>query len=341
VESLARLVGGSVEGDGSVALSGISAIDTAGPGEVTFASDAKRAAQLTACRAAAAIVPADAAVSASMPLVRVKNVQAAVASLLAHLSGPEDRPAVGVHPSAVIDETAHVAEGAAIGPGVTVGPRAHVGDGAVLCANVSIGSDVSVGERSFLAEGVVVKSSCRIGRGVRIGPNSVIGWDGFGYYFADGAHHKIPHAGNAIIEDDVEIGACSCVDRAKFGSTRIGRGTKIDNLVQVAHNVQIGQGCILAGLVGIAGSTKVGDFAIIMGHAGIRDNIVIGNKVQCAAFSAVASDVSDGEVVAGIPARPAREALRIVQAWPKLPDLLKRVRELETRLEALESPKDH
>ena len=341
VRVIAELVGGRLEGDETVSIRAMAAIESAGAGEITFAADQKRAARLSGSKAAAAIVAADAAVSVGMPLIRVGDVQAAVAKLLGHWAGQPDRPAAGVHPSAVVARDAQIADTAAIGPGVTVGGGAGVGARTILRAGVSVGRGARIGADCMLAEGAIVCHDCVIGDRVIIGPNSVIGWDGFGYYYADGRHNKVPHIGNVVIADDVEIGACSCVDRAKFGSTRIGAGTKIDNLVQVAHNVQVGRNCILAAQVGIAGSASLGDGVIIMGHAGIRDNVAIGNGVQCAAFAAIASDVEDGQVVAGIPAREAKEALRIVQAWPKLPELLKRVRELESRIKTLESSTDH
>jgi UDP-3-O-[3-hydroxymyristoyl] glucosamine N-acyltransferase len=178
-----------------------------------------------------------------------------------------------------------------------------------------------------------------IGRGVRIGPNSVIGHDGFGYHFAGGVHHKVPHVGTVIIEDDVELGACACVDRAKFGVTRVGAGTKIDNLVQIAHNVQVGKGCLLAALAGVAGSAELGDFVVMGGHAGVRDNVTLGAGVQASAFAAVAGDVPAGDTVAGIPARTWKEEGRIVAASAKLPELIKRIRDLEERISRLESPK--
>ena len=340
VRTVAEWIGGIVEGDDSVRVESLASLDTAGPAQLTFAVDAKRMARLSESKAAAAIVGAG-EVTAAMTLIRVDNVEAAMVKLLTNLAGPQDAPAAGVDDSAVVATDADVAADAAVGPGVVVGRRAKVGAATILCANAVVGADVQIGRDVTLAEGVVVRYGCKIGDRVRIGPNSVIGADGFGYYTADGVHHKVPHIGDVVIEDDVEIGACSCVDRAKFGSTRIGAGTKIDNLVQVAHNVQVGKGCILVGQCGIAGSTRLGDYVVLGGNAGVRDNITLGEGVRCAAFSAIAADVPDGEFVAGTPALPARQAYRVMQAWPKLPDLLKRVKKLESRLEALEPSEDH
>ncbi|MCJ7544132.1 MAG: UDP-3-O-(3-hydroxymyristoyl)glucosamine N-acyltransferase [Phycisphaerae bacterium] len=341
VQSIADLVGGRVEGDGAVEIRGLASLETAEAGELTFAADAKHLARLSDSRASAALVAAEATVSAPMPLIRVDHVPAAVARLLAHWAPPADHPPVGVHPSAVIAADAQVSDTAAVGVGVTLGLRARIGAGSVLRARVAVGCDAVVGRDCLLAEGVVIGARCILGNRVIIGPGSVIGWDGFGYYFAQGRHHKIPHIGHVEIGDDVEIGACTCVDRAKFGATRIGEGTKIDNLVQIAHNVQIGRHCIVAAQVGVAGSARLGNGVVLMGHVGVRDNITVGDGVTCAAYAAIAGDVESKQTIAGIPARDAREALRIIQAWPKLPDLLKRVRELESRMGGLESPKDH
>ncbi|HUS48180.1 MAG TPA: UDP-3-O-(3-hydroxymyristoyl)glucosamine N-acyltransferase, partial [Phycisphaerae bacterium] len=319
---LAELVGGTVEGDESVEIRSIASVDCAVGGDLTFAADAKHAAALAGSKAAAAIV-GPGAIKAPMTLIRVGNVQAAVAKFLGRLMRGEDLPSAGVHETAIVAADAEVASGAAVGPGVVVGSGAKIGSRAILCANVVIGARAVIGDETVLAEGVVIKADCIIGRRVRIGPNSVIGAAGFGFYFADGAHHRIPHAGNVVIEDDVEIGSCSCVDRAKFGSTRVGSGTKIDNLVQVAHNVQIGRGCILVGQSGVAGSAKLGNYVVAGGHSGIRDNVTLGDGVQCSAFAAVASDVGDGEVVAGIPAGPAKEQFRIIKACERVPELLK------------------
>ncbi|HAU37068.1 MAG TPA: UDP-3-O-(3-hydroxymyristoyl)glucosamine N-acyltransferase [Phycisphaerales bacterium] len=340
VRRVADWLGATVEGDETAEIRALASLETAGPGELTFAADARREAHLADCRASAVIVGPDAPASKAT-LLRVPDVQKAVATVLSRLACPEDLPAPGVHPLATVADDAQVAADARIGPGVRVGPRAKIGAGTALCANVSVGADVEIGPGCVLREGVAVLAGCRIGARVRIGPNSAIGYDGFGYFFSGGVHHKIPHIGNVVIEDDVEIGACSCVDRAKFGSTRIGAGTKIDNLVQVAHNVQVGRGCILVGQAGIAGSARLGDFVVIGGNAGIRDNVSLGTGAQVAAYSAVASDVPDGQTVAGTPAGPAKEKMRVLMAGEKLPELIKRVKHLEAKVQALESSKDN
>jgi len=340
ISEVAEFIGGQVDGDGSVQIDGIVPIDEAGPTQLTFAEDDKRAADLASSRAAAAIV-GEQPKSANIPLVRVDNVKAAVARLLVTFTPPEDLPQFGIHPSAVVSPEATVADNVAIGPNVVVQGGAEIGPGSALCANVTVGRDVRIGSESILFEGVIVRHSCVIGSRVRIGSNSVIGYVGFGYYTEGGVHHKIPHIGNVVIEDDVEIGACSCVDRGKFGSTTVGAGTKIDDLVLVAHNVQVGRGCLLAGQCGIAGSARLGNYVALGGNAGVRDNVKLGDGVQCYAFSAIASDTAAGEIVAGLPALPARERRRIVQAERKLPELLKRVKQLESRLSKLESTEDH
>jgi len=276
-----------------------------------------------------------------MCLLVFENVEAAVAKVLGDLAEERDRPQTGVDESARVSPQAELADDVAVGLGVTIGPGTRIGAGTVIHANVCISAGVSIGANTTLLAGAVILDRCVIGSGVIVGPNSVIGADGFGYFTQQGVHHKIPHIGNVVIEDDVEIGACSCVDRAKFGSTVIGAGTKIDNLVQVAHNVQVGKGCILCAQVGVAGSAKLGAYVVAGGHAGFRDNVTIGDQVRCSAFAAVASDVPDGAVVAGIPAHDARQTFRELRALERLPELLKKVRAIEARLESLVQTEDN
>jgi len=340
VREVADLVGGRVQGDESVEITGFAPLDSAGPGELSFALDERRSRMLADSRAAA-VIASKAPASAAMPVICVDNVMAALATVLSELAGPEDLPAAGIDPSAVVSAEANIADDAAIGPQCVVAAGAEIAAGCVLCARVSVGADVRIGAGSILFDGVVVRSGCVLGKRVRIGPNSVIGYDGFGYYTDQGRHHRIRHAGNVVIADDVELGACTCVDRAKFGSTRIGEGTKIDNLCQIAHNVQIGRGCLLAGLVGIAGSAVVGDYSVLGGGSGVRDNTRLGSRVILGARAVCTHDVPDGQAVFGYPAAPAKDKFRQIHLMGKLPQLAERVRKLEKRLGAIESPEDN
>lgn len=332
---VAEIVGGSVDGDGAFVVASIAPLDEAGPADLTFA-DARHASGLAGSKAGASLVEAEVDF-AGRPTVRVADVQQAVYQLLRHWAKAENPPAAGIHATASVAPDAKLGPDVAVGAGAVVGPGAEIGGRTALCANAVVAAGCIVGDDCTLAEGAVVRGRSVIGNRVRIGPNSVIGYDGFGFQTVDGVHNRVPHIGNVVVEDDVEIDACSCVDRAKFGSTRIGRGAKIDNLVQVAHNCRIGPGSILAGLVGIAGSVTLGKYCVLAGHVGVRDHVTIGDGAQVGAYSAAYQDVPAGAKWLGIPPRPVRETARIWQSQQKLPELAKQVRELESRLEALES----
>ncbi len=339
VSELAQRLGGKVVGDGDVVVTGIAPLSSACTEDVTFLADARLADKLSDTQACAVIV-ANEHPQAEMPLICVDNVMAAVSEVLTMLSPPEDLPPVGVHTKADIAQDAKLGEVVAVGSGVVVGSGAKIADGVVLCANVTVGAGATIGEKTILYPGTVVISGCRIGRNCRIGPGAVIGSVGFGYYFAEGRHNRVPHIGAVEIGDEVDIGACSCIDRGKFGATRIGDGTKIDNLVQVAHNVQVGRGCVLASQVGIAGSSVLGDYVALGGQSGISDNITLGTGVRAAAQSGIIRDVPDGMEVIGYPALQATKQLRVWKVTSELPELRKKVRELEKRLSALESAND-
>jgi UDP-3-O-[3-hydroxymyristoyl] glucosamine N-acyltransferase len=335
VGQIAELIGGDVVGNADAPIGGFAPFEVAQPGQLTFAVDDKRLAAIGQSQAGAVIVPADAELEATVNLIRVPQVELAIAQLLNQFAPPADLPAAGVAASAAIAATATVAPDARIGENVVIGDGASIGSGTALCANVVVGRDATIGEDCVLDVGAVIEARSLLGDRVRVGPNTVIGYEGFGYIPDPDGHHRIEHIGNVVIEDDVDLGASVCIDRAKFGSTRIGRGTKIDNLVQIAHNVQIGGGCLIAGQVGIAGSAKLGQFCVLGGSAGIRDNTTLGDGVTVAAYSAVANDVPDGETVAGTPARNAGQMLRIVTTQMKLPEMAKRLKALEAKVNKL------
>jgi UDP-3-O-[3-hydroxymyristoyl] glucosamine N-acyltransferase len=255
------------------------------------------------------------------------------------LEKPADLPAPGVHPWAVVSPQAKVDPSAAVGPFVVIGAKALIGPRAVLAAHVVVEAEAAIGEETILYPGTVIMTRSRIGRRCRIGPNAVIGSAGFGYFFHQGRHKPFPHVGVVEIGDDVDIGACSCVDRAKFDVTRIGSGVKIDNLVQVAHNVQVGENCILVAQVGIGGSSVLGEGVVLGGHVGVRDNVTIGRGVQASGFAGIVQDVPDGQKIGGCPGVEARQWLRVHQASQSLPELRQKVRELEHRLEKMEPKK--
>jgi len=327
-QQVAEIVGGDVQGDPTLVVTGFSPMDRASATDLIFA-DRKHANAVAASSAGAAIVEGKPD-TANITLIRVKSVDVAVADLLEYLAPDEDMPLAGFHPSAVIAADAEVADDVAVGPNVTVGSRSIIGSHSVLCAGVSIAADVTIGEDTILFQGVVVRERCSIGSRVRIGPNSVIGYDGFGYIQSnDGGLRRVRHIPGVVIEDDVDLGACVCVDRGKLVATRIGTGSKVDNQVQIAHSVEIGQHCILVAQCGIAGSARLGRGVQIGGKAGVKQNTAIGDKAKLAAYSATMRDVPAGETYTWIPALPHRKALRVIHATHMLPDLMERVKRLE------------
>lgn len=338
LQELAGRLGGHVEGDGSVVLKGLGTLESATPEQLTFVADQRHAKALSTTKAAAALVGKDHP-PAHLPLLRVDNVQAALAAVLGMLAKPADLPAPGVHPSAVVSPQAQVDPSAAIGPLVVIGPGAVIGPRAVLGAHVVVEAEAAIGQETILYSGTVIMARSRVGRRCRIGPNAVIGSSGFGYFFDQGRHQPFPHAGTVEIGDDVDIGACSCVDRAKFDATRIGNGTKIDNLVQVAHNVQVGANCILVAQVGIAGSSVLREGVVLGGHTGVRDNVTVGRGVRAAGSTGIVRDVPDGQVIGGYPAVDMRQWLRVHQASQSLPELRQKLHELERMIQE-RMPKD-
>ena len=257
--------------------------------------------------------------------------------LLEYLAPPVPRPAAGIHPGAVVADTASIGRDVAIGPHCMVGANVALGHGTVLHAGVTIGDDVTIGDECELFAGVVVRERCTIGHRVTIHANSVIGTDGFGYRWDGTKHAKQPHIGTVVIEDDVEIGSCTCIDRGKIDETRVGSGTKIDNLVQVGHNVRIGRHCILCAGVGVGGTAVLEDGVVLGGAAGVRDHVRLGAGVQVGALSGIPNDIPAGQAVVGAPALPHRDYLREQAAIRKLPEALRTIRALANRVAELEA----
>lgn len=332
---LAAALGATLEGDPARIVRGVAPLDTAGPEEISFLTDPRYVPQARASRAGAFVAPTDVH-GLPAPVLRTPTPRLALAELL-ELFHPPAPVCPGVASSAVVAPDAHVAPTACVGPLAVVESGAVIGARVRVHALVYVGPGAEIGDDSVLYPHVVVREGVRIGRRVIVHPGAVLGSDGFGYAFDGQRHRKIPQVGGLRIEDDVEIGANTTVDRGTLGDTVIRRGAKLDNLVQVAHNVEIGEHAVLAAQVGIAGSSKLGRRVMLGGQAGIADHVTVGDGAMLGAQSGVAADVEPGAKLLGTYARPLVEFQRIWLAERQLPDLLRRVRALERRLAELEA----
>jgi UDP-3-O-[3-hydroxymyristoyl] glucosamine N-acyltransferase len=324
---IAKHLQGEVLGDTTATLTGFAHATSAKPGDLTFAENEDYFA-LAEQSAATAIIADDRFKSTGKILIRVPNARVAFAKAMA-LFFPERTYAAGIHPTAVIAASAKVDTSAHIGPHCVVGERVRIGARAVLQAGNFVGDDSNLGDDVNLFPNVTIYPLTEIGQRVRIHAGTVIGSDGFGYVQDSGIHLKVPQIGKVIIGDDVEIGANVTIDRGALGPTIIGKGTKIDNLVQIAHNVEIGEGSLVISQVGIAGSTKFGKYVILAGQAGFAGHLKIGDRVTVSAQSGVMHNIPDGETWLGTPAQPDKQVKRQMIAIQRLPELLKRVAELE------------
>jgi UDP-3-O-[3-hydroxymyristoyl] glucosamine N-acyltransferase len=329
---IAAQLDGEVQGDATAILKGFAPAERAQAGDLTFAETEAFFLQAEQ-GAATAILADDRFHSGVKTVIRVKNPRVAFARALA-LFFPEPTFAPGVHPGSVVAASAQIDPSAHIGPHCTIGERVRIGASVVLHSGNFIGHDSVLGEETRLFPQVTIYPRTEIGRRVRIHAGTVIGSDGYGYVLDQGVHRKVPQIGQVIIGDDVEIGANVTVDRGALGATRIGRGTKIDNLVQIAHNVVIGEHCLIISQVGIAGSSKLGDYVILAGQAGVGGHLKIGSQVTVAAQSGVMNDIPDGEKWFGSPAQPDRLMKRQIIALTQLPELLRRVASLEKQMDA-------
>jgi UDP-3-O-[3-hydroxymyristoyl] glucosamine N-acyltransferase len=331
---IAEALGAALEGDPARVIGGVAPLDSAGPEHVSFLVNPRY--QGAAARSAAgAVVVGRTVEGLPQALLRVDSPQAALIALL-RLFYPEPAAAAGIHSTAVVAADAHVDPTASVGACAVVEPDARVGARSRVGALCFLGAGAVLGDDVVLHARVVVTDGVRIGNRVIVHPGAVLGADGFGYAFDGTAHRKIPQVGGLHIEDDVEIGANSAIDRATLGETRIRRGSKIDNLVQVGHNCDVGEDVILVAQVGVSGSCRIGSRAVLAGQVGLADHVTIGAGAILTAQSGVPNDVPDGEVWSGTPSRPSGETKRIWAAEALLPDLLRRFRALEKRVRELE-----
>lgn len=332
---IAERLGCTLQGDGTLEIVRVAALEEAGAGDLTFFVNPKYSAELRATRASAVIL-GDHAEAAPCAMLRTREPYVAFGRAVALFADPW-RPPPGVHPRAYVADGATIAPDASIGALTAVGERVRVGARTIVHANVTIGRDVEIGQDCVIHAGVSIRERVRIGNRVTIQDGAVIGSDGYGFARrADGTHEKIPQVGGVVLEDDVEVGAGSAIDRPAVGETRIGAGTKIDNLVQVAHGVVVGKRVLLAGQVGIAGSTVIEDDVTLAGQVGVSGHITIGKGTIATAQSGIPNSVEPGSFISGYPAIPNRDWLKASAVFRKLPELRKALAELDRRVSKLE-----
>ena len=328
-QAVADLVGGRLLGDGGVRIESVRPLDRAGPEALTFAISSRYAGNLGSSRAAAVLIPEELAGASCGPRTRiiVRDPYEALVSVIRTLF-PDDQPSAGIDPTVRIGGGTLLGTDVSIGAYAVLGKAVRLGNRCLIAHHASIGDGVVLGDDVIVGPGAVCYSGSRLGNRVVLKAGAVIGGPGFGYLSDGRGHTRIPHIGSCILEDDVEVGSNTCIDRGSIDDTVVGCGTKLDNLVQVGHNVRIGQRCLIMAGVGIAGSTRVGNDAILAGHVGVTDHLVIGDRARIAAKSAIFGDVPAGASFSGHPARPHRQFLRAQAAMYRLAPIVDELEEL-------------
>lgn len=338
VAELAAIAGGEIEGDAGLVITGANALETANETELSFVANKKALTVARSSRAGCLLVAEDFGESGSWTRIRVANPRVAFVRALASLY-PQPRPERGIDPTAIVAPTAEVAKTASIGAFATIGEHATVGEECVIGPHCTVGDSVRIGRGAVLRPNVTLYDGVRIGARVLLHAGCVIGADGFGFAMVQDHYEKFPQVGTVEIEDDVEIGANSCVDRAALGVTRIGQGTKLDNMVHIAHNCQIGCHVVIAAQTGFSGGVTVGDYAVIGGQVGVGDKASIESRAVVGSGAGILTSarVPAGEPVWGVPARPLRQHLKGLAYVGKIPDLQRESREIRQKLESLEA----
>lgn len=327
---IAALVGGTVRGDGGTVIEGAAGLSEATARDISFLGNAKYAAQLATTQAAAVLVPPEVD-TGRLPSIGLANPPYGWARVLELLDRERTRRPAGVHPTAVVAPSARLGAGVSVGAYSVVEDGAVIGDQTTVYAHAYVGFEARIGKNCLLYPHVTVRERVTLGDRVILQPGVVIGCDGFGFTVHEGKHYKIPQVGTVEIADDVEIQANTTVDRAAVGVTRIGRGTKIDNLVQVAHNVEVGEHCLVVALTGIAGSTKIGRYVTLAAQVGVAGHLTIGDGAVVAGKSGVTRSVKPKEVLWGTPAHSLKEELKVIAATRKLPQMLEEWREFKKK----------
>jgi UDP-3-O-[3-hydroxymyristoyl] glucosamine N-acyltransferase len=337
LSELAALTSARVEGDGNTEVVRAAGLDDARAGDVTFLANPRYTPRVNETMASAIFAAEDAQIERTIPILRAADPYLAYTRAL-RLFNPEPASKAGIHPTAVIDETARVADDVSIGPCAVIGSGVRIDSGVRIHPNVTIYADVTVGKNSVIHSGTVIRERSVIGERVVIHNNVVVGCDGFGYAKDEEKHWlKIPQTGRVVIEDDVEIGAGTTIDRASVGESRIGRGSKIDNLVQIGHSCTIGSDTLLCAQVGLAGSSHIGNRVILAGQVGVAGHLKVGDDVVITAKSATSHDIPDGKVISGIPAFDNKDWLKSTAAFRRLGEMQRTLRDLARRLTEVEN----
>jgi len=336
LSEIAELIGGKVSGDGKIIITGVAGIKEAREGDITFLANPKYFPLIDKTRASAIIISKDAG-SASKPVVLTDNPSLAFAKVVASFAPCETKHPKGIHPSAVLGKNVKLGKNVAIGPYAVVEDEVSIGDNSIIYSGCFIGNNTVIGKDTLIYANVSIRERISIGDRVVIHSGTVVGSDGFGFANISGLHHKIPQIGTVEIADDVEIGANVTIDRARFEKTIIGRGTKIDNLVQIAHNVVIGENSIIVAQAGISGSTVIGNNVTLAGQAGLVGHITVGDNAIVAAQGGVTKSVPANTMVSGYPAKPHDIAKKVNACVQNLPRLYETVNQLKKKIEELEA----